>query len=288
MLSIGASRRPIYSGRGPLKSYLLSSHQNSGMTLRKNKLRERLRKGEPTIGTHIQCSWPTIVEIVGQAGSFHYVEFTSTYGPYDLYALENLGRAAELCDLTAMIKVDADPKVFVAQRAVGSGFQSILFADLRSIEEVEEAIRAVRAEPEGWNGCSMERADRILEGGTRSFVKYCDDVVVAIMVEKRSLYDKLEDLMNLERVDIAMSNSLHTQYSHPTIVEAERRIIKTALKYDKHPRVELGGSQPAFEKSLKKYMSLGVRDFSVGQDTVILQNWWSDFGRLTAKTLGTQ
>jgi len=252
-----------------------------------------MRKGKPTIGTHVLSSWPTVVEVIGLTKAVDYVEFTSQYSPYDLYALENIARAAELHDLTAMIKVDAEPKMYLAQRAIGSGFQSILFADLRTVKDVEDAIRIVRAEPKGWNGCSNERAEKLTYGGTKEFVKYCDDVVVNIMIEKNSLYEKLEDVMNLDGVDMiqfgpcdfSMSKGLHGQYKNAAIVDAERRTIKMALKYDKHPRAEIGGTLPEYEKKLKWYTSQGVKDFCIGTDTGIIFDWVKNYGKFTRESL---
>ena len=37
--------------------------------MRKNRLRELLNAGEPTLGTHLLSTWPTLVELIGQAGA---------------------------------------------------------------------------------------------------------------------------------------------------------------------------------------------------------------------------
>ena len=89
--------------------------------MRPNKLREKLNAGEPTLGTHIHTTWPSIVEALGHTGAYDYVEFVAEYGPFDLHDLDNLARAAELWDLGTMIKVDAENRAYVAQRAIGSG-----------------------------------------------------------------------------------------------------------------------------------------------------------------------
>src|SRR5437899_1754701 len=115
--------------------------------MRKNRLRELLNSGQPTLGTHIHSSWPTIVELVGHSGMFDYVEFVGEYAPYDLYALENLGRAVDLFDhMSAMMKIEQEPRTFLAIRALGSGIQNVLFADPRTVEDVQACVRAVRAE----------------------------------------------------------------------------------------------------------------------------------------------
>ena len=60
--------------------------------LKKNKLRELLNAGRPSMGTRLQCNWPTITELVGQTKKFDYVEILAEYAPFDLFGLENIGR----------------------------------------------------------------------------------------------------------------------------------------------------------------------------------------------------
>ena len=67
--------------------------------MRRNRLREKLATGEPTLGTRIHSTWPSVIEIVGHTGVFDYVEFVAEYAPYDLYDLDNIGRAVELVDM---------------------------------------------------------------------------------------------------------------------------------------------------------------------------------------------
>ena len=51
-----------------------------------------------------------------------------------------------------------------------------------------------------------------------------------------------------------------------------------ALKYNKHPRAEIESVfTEDFEKDLKRYKDLGVRDFCVGVDVVIQYEWVKRF-----------
>lgn len=269
-------------------------------TLRRNKLRELMREGKPTLGTHLHSSWPGFMEVVGNSETMDYVEFSSVYAPFDLYALENLARASELYDMSTMIKIDPVPNYFLAQRAIGAGFQNVLFADFRTLSDVEGAIKAVRPEPEGMNGCWLHRVEGYtLENGSKNFVKYAKDVVIAIMIEKKPLYDKVEDVMNYDDVDMiqfgpcdfAMSIGHPGEWSHPKVREAEERTIKLALKYDKHPRAELGSNYTTgtagYEKTMKRYSDLGVTDYCVGYDVSIIMDWMKQYGTLTRKAFPT-
>ena len=141
--------------------------------MRHNKLRELLDAGQPTIGTHVHSTWPSTVEAIGHTGMFDYVEFVAEYAPFDLYALDNFCRAVELFDMSAMIKVDQEPRRFLAQRAIGAGFQSVLFADSRTVEDARECVRAVRPDtPEavGFYGVAVLRFAYMGYGGTPDLV----------------------------------------------------------------------------------------------------------------------
>lgn len=97
--------------------------------MKKNKLREHLNSGKPLLSTRMWSTNPLFWEIVGQTGNFDYVEFLAEYAPFDFTDLPNMARAAELNDMGTMIKLDFQGRGYVAQKAVQSGFQSILFVD---------------------------------------------------------------------------------------------------------------------------------------------------------------
>ena len=125
-----------------------------------NKLRELLNQNKPTMGTHMSSSLPHLWELVGSTGQFDYIEHTSQYGPWDLYDLDNMCRAAELTNTSTMIKIDRNPKDYLAQRAIASGFNGILFADIMTAEEAKDCIKAVRLPPVGTNGWISTRGIR--------------------------------------------------------------------------------------------------------------------------------
>lgn len=255
--------------------------------MRRNRLRELLKADQPSLGTHVHSSWPTIIELVGHSGMFDYVEFVGEYAPYDLYALENLGRAVDLFDhMTAMMKIEQEPRTYLTIRAIGSGIQNVLFADPRTKEDVEECVRAVRADAPhagGRHGVGMRRdVGFVMEPGTPAFVQALDDAVVALMIEKASAVENLESLLSVKGVDMvqfgpadySMSLGLTGQFNHPRVKEAEKYVIDTALKMGVAPRAEI--SHP---EEMQRYLEMGVKHFCVGTDVSILFNWFRDSGK---------
>ena len=90
--------------------------------MRANKLRQLLAAGRPTLGTRLNATWPSVVEVVGHTGLFDYVEFLAEYSPFHPYALDDFCRAAELHDLGTVIKLDVGARNPLVQQAVGAGF----------------------------------------------------------------------------------------------------------------------------------------------------------------------
>ena len=251
--------------------------------MRENKLRMLMRKGEPTLGTRFLIPWPGVIELIGYTGVFDYVEFVAEYAPFTLHDLDNFARAAELVGLSSMIKIDQEPRTFLAERALAAGIQNVLFADIRTVEDAEEAVKAVRSEPKGINGIRMDRrVGYVFSIASREdVVKMCDDAVVAIMVEKESAVENLEEILSVDGIDMvqfgpadySLSIGHPGEKNHPKVREAELKTIKTALKMDVPPRAEI-----RTPKDAEKYVKLGVRNFSLNTDVRVLFSWFKENG----------
>ncbi len=260
--------------------------------MRPNRLRQLLDAGQPTLGTRLMGNWPTLIELVGHAGGFDYVEFCAEYAPYDHRTLEEMGRAIELFDhLSGMIKIEQESRAATAVRAIGAGFQSVLFADPRDVDEVAQCLRAVRSErPKsgGLQGVNLHRA-AITEAGSEAWAGAMDQVVIALMIEKESALDNLEamldypgvDMVQFGPADFANSIGVTGQFDHPRVKEAERTVIQTAMKKGVHPRVEL--NRPA---GFEPYLEMGVKHFNVGIDVRTLFDWYRETGNLMRRELG--
>lgn len=253
-----------------------------------NHLRERLESNEVSIGTRMQTQWPGVLEVIGQTDRFDYVEFLAEYAPYDLRDLENMARAAELSDLSMMIKIDAESRGFVAQRAMAAGIQNLLFADIRTAEDAREAVAAVRPEPEGDNGIRSDRRNGYVGGyaSPEEVVEWCEEAVVAVMVEKEETVANLGEILAVEGIDMvqfgpadySLSIGEPGSFDAPEAQEAERETIETALEMGVAPRAEIRHPGAA-----EAYLDLGVRDFSLNTDTRILHHWYTEQGGALAE-----
>ncbi len=263
--------------------------------MKNNRLRELLNEGKPTLGTHVITPWPGIVEVIGHSGAFDYVEYVGEYSPFSLEQLDNFGRAIELFpNMSSMMKVEEQTRGFIATRALGAGIQNLLFTDCRSAEEVRQCIRLVRSEtPEagGIHGCSMRRnVGYVLEAGSEAWAKAMDEVVIAIMIEKKGAMENLEEILSIKGVDMvqfgpadySISIGKPGQGKDLGVQKIQRDMIELALKKGVAPRVEAA----SFEQS-KLYVEMGVRHFCIGTDLGIIYGWCRQQGESMRELLAS-
>ncbi len=263
--------------------------------MRRNRLRELLEDGRPSVGIHVHSPWPSIIEMVGHSGNFDYVEYVAEYAPHDLQTLDNLGRAIDLFDdLSGMIKVEDGIGDWLANRAMGAGIQNLLFSDIRTVEQAKRAVRAVRADFPGRNGehgVNMRRYVRFgQDAGTPEFIESLDHAVVALMIEKAEAVENLDSILSVDGIDMvqfgpadyALSIGKPRRYDDDEVVEAERYVIESALARGIQPRAELAGPD-----GIERYLELGVRHFCIGTDVSILMNWFRTEGARIKEILGS-
>jgi 2-keto-3-deoxy-L-rhamnonate aldolase RhmA len=252
------------------------------MTTMENSIRQLLREGKPTIGTHLSSTWPTLWETVGTTNQFDYVEFDSQMGAWDLHDLDNMCRAAELTGTGTMIKIDRNPKDWIAKRAIAAGFEAILFADIMTAKEVRECVQAVRLPPEGVNSFLGTRGIPIMD----DYVKRIDDIVIAVMIEKSTLVDELEEVLAVDGIDMIQFGSVDYWLSLRTPGKPFRddlkdriqadfdRVNEIAISAGIRARVETGDAQ-----SCQYFLERGIRDFCIGWDTEAVRQWCMTHGK---------
>lgn len=260
----------------------------------KNRLRKLLDEGKPTIGTHYSCTWANLVEIIGNSQQFDYAEFTGQYGPYTLHDLEHLARACELTGMDAMIKIDQEPRTFIATRAIQAGFTAMLFADCRTAEDVRKCVESVKLIPQG--GINGMQYGRVMGYGTvggqpvtlQDYVKFIDDIVIAIMIETQTLADDIEEALSVPGIDMVQfgPSDFSIAIGHPgegyrnaKITEAMERSYQAAKRKGIRIRAECSVEE------MQKWIDLGCKDFCIGSDTATISIWARNTGKAIRDTL---
>jgi 2-keto-3-deoxy-L-rhamnonate aldolase RhmA len=258
------------------------------MMMPKNKLRQLLREGKPTVGTHYSCVWANLVEIIGNSQYFDYAEFTGQYGPYTPHDLEHLARACELTDMDAMIKIDQEPRTYITARAIQAGFTAMLFADCRTVDDVRKCVQSVKLIPQG--GMNGLQFGRVMGYGKvrgepvslADYVKFIDEIVIAVMIETKTLSDDIEEALSVPGIDMVQfgPGDFSISIGHPgegyknaQISEALEKSYNAAKRKGIRIRAECGVEE------MPKWIEMGCKDFCVGSDTGTISAWAQSSGK---------
>jgi 4-hydroxy-2-oxoheptanedioate aldolase len=118
-----------------------------------------------------------------------------------------------------------------------------------------------------------------------------DDVVIAIMIEKKGAIENLEEILSVKGVDMvqfgpvdySISIGKPGQVRDPEVQKAHQLMIETALKKGVAPRVEIS----SFEQA-KPFVEMGVRHFCIGWDTGIIFQWCRQQGQAMRDLLASK
>jgi 2-keto-3-deoxy-L-rhamnonate aldolase RhmA len=259
--------------------------------LKKNVLRTILQEGRPSLATRLWSPWPFFTEAAGSTGKYDYIEFLAEYAPFTQYDLENIPRAAELHNMGSMIKIDFQNRAYIAQKAIGSGFQAIMFTDCQTAEDVAESIRLVKPETPEDGGRFGYPNKRFIGFQPRlpqmEHAQRQREVVLSFMIEKAVAVENIEaicavpgvDMVQFGPSDYCMSRGWDARDHVDEHKAAERKVIEVALKNGVQPRCEIQTPEAA-----QYYIDLGVRHFCLGDQLVYLLNCWNeDGGKLKEK-----
>lgn len=253
--------------------------------MRTNRLRHLLANGLPSIGTRIETTWPVITEIVGATGHFDYVEFVAEYAPFSQADLENIARAAELNNMSSMIKLDFQNRAYVAQKAMASGFQAIMFTDHKTADEVRESVWVVRPdtpEDQGRFGYPNRRWIGYRPNGPQmDYAAMVRETVLVFMIEKAETMENIEEICSVPGVDMvqfgpsdySMSRGWNSSEHVAEFKAVEREMIKVALAHGVQPRCEINSPDDA-----KYYVDLGVKHFCLGDELRNNTIYWNRQG----------
>lgn len=260
-----------------------------------NKIRKLINEGKPTLATRVWHCSPMTAELVGASGQFDYFEFVAEYSPFSQEGLANMARAAELTETGSMIKVDFANRFYVAQKAVAVGFQSVLFTDHHTADEVRETIRYMKPDCAEFGGRFGYPNNRYIGYTGRlsatDHIKRLNDVVLAFMIEKQDSVEQIEDICSIPGVDMvqfgpndySMSNGCNPLDMIDKVKDTDKRIIEVALEHGVRPRIEIYGPT----EMAKPYIELGVKDFMWGDETAILGGAYAQNGAEMRSLLGT-
>lgn len=202
--------------------------------MRTNTAKAKLRAGEVVNGCFTRYPEPGIVEVLGYQG-WDFLVFDGEHGTIDPRDCENMTRAAELREVTSMVRVTTNQPPTLL-RYLDTGVQGVQVPWVNTAEEAERAVKSVKYHPLGIRGLAGVRAANY--GQTYPMTEYVgranDETLVVLQIESREGVANLDailavpgiDVVFIGPMDLSQSFGYPGQPGHPDVQKVMQRITE--------------------------------------------------------------
>jgi 4-hydroxy-2-oxoheptanedioate aldolase len=179
-----------------------------------HKMRDKWRRGEPTLGPFVQLPAPGEIEIFAFVG-FDFVIVDLEHGAINLETAENMMRAAHAQGIVPIVRPLANRTELIVA-ALNIGAAGVLVPHVDSAAEARAAVAATQFRPQGLQRlddrdmfkrgvCPFVRAaDYSAAKGPAYYSAANDAVISGILLEGQSAYDELDEILEIEALDLIL------------------------------------------------------------------------------------
>jgi 2-keto-3-deoxy-L-rhamnonate aldolase RhmA len=164
-----------------------------------SSLKKRLKEHNLTIGSWITLAHPTIAEILAYAG-FDWLVVDLEHSVITIREAEELIRVTELSGSIPLVRLTSNNSDQI-KRVMDAGAHGVIVPMVKTKEDVENAIAALRYPYSGKRGIGLARAQR----WGNSFKKYFEwletESIIIVQIEHIDAVDNLEEIFSAENID---------------------------------------------------------------------------------------
>jgi 4-hydroxy-2-oxoheptanedioate aldolase len=197
--------------------------------VRANKTKARLTAGETVFGCFYRYPEPGLVEVLSYQG-WDFILFDGEHGTLEPRDCENLARAAELHDVTTLVRVTTNQPPLIL-RYLDTGIQGAQIPMINSKAEAEAAVRAVKYHPRGVRGLAGVRADDYAQ--RQPFKDYVvqanKETMVIAQVETGAAVEQIAEITEVPDIDVIFIGQTDLSHSLGVPGDTENLIVQAAL-----------------------------------------------------------
>jgi len=237
-----------------------------------NIVKEKLRRGEPSIGCISGLYSPQLAEMIGLAGYDFYI-VDDEHGAFGWLQVEEMIRAASYAGLVPIVRTDYDPSSI--QKVLDRGGRGVQIPMVSTREDAERVVERAKYPPAGKRGTAF--STRAAGYGFRGGVEYMNaadaDSLVIVHIETPEAVDNFEAIMTVPGIDVAFVGPLDLCVNmgykaegigHPAVQENIR------LVYEKAKRLGVPvGTIAATREEIEAALDLGATFVAVVATAVI-------------------
>jgi 2-keto-3-deoxy-L-rhamnonate aldolase RhmA len=239
------------------------------------KIKEKLKKGEPSIGSWMSMAHTSIAEILAMAG-YDWVVVETEHTSIDVSEVMRLIMAIEQRGSIPLVRLAwVDP--IQAKAVLDAGAAGVIVPMVNTKKDAELAVQMTKYPPLGIRGVGLARA----HGYGQNFNEYVEransDSLLILQIEHIDAVNNIEEILSVPGIDgtfigpydLSMSLGIPGQINHPDVVNAKNKVLEATLRHGLSAGIHLVHPDTAAIEC-KEMIEQGYRFIAVGTDILFL------------------
>lgn len=237
-----------------------------------NKFRDKIRRGEASLGTVITFVDSTVTEALCSLLDFVWSDME--HNALSLEAVQAHIMATKGSDTTSLVRVAWNDPVLV-KPVLDIGADGVIVPLVRTADDVRRAVAACRYPPEGIRGFGPRRASGYGRLGGPEFCRLANPTVITIVqIEHIDAVRNLDEILAVPGLtsivlgpnDLSGSMGLMGQPRHPDVMHEIETVIAKARRTGVFVGIGVGGD-PGI---LMEWADKGVQWLAMGSDVGLM------------------
>lgn len=219
-----------------------------------NLMKRAIAEGKPVIGTMIaEFRQPAVVQLLANAG-FDFVIIDNEHGMFSTETIADLSRMAKPLGLTPIVRVPDIAYPYIAQ-SLDAGAQGVMIPRITSVEQIRQAVQAMKYPPAGVRGMALSRAHTDFRSGSLAdaLSQANEETLLIVQIETRQAVEQIDDFVAVPGVDVALVGpadlsialGLPGQLDHPQMQQAIAGVVAACQRQGIAPAIHMNDMQLA-------------------------------------------
>jgi len=240
-----------------------------------SRIKEKLKRGEVSIGSWISLAHVSNAEILAAAG-YDWIAIETEHTAIDMREVLRLIMAIEGRGAVPMVRLAGiDP--LQAKTALDSGAAGLLVPLVNTRAAAELAVTMAKYPPQGFRGMGVARA----HGYGKHFAEYVsqanEDTLLVVQIEHIEAVRNIEEILSVPGIDgtfigpydLSASLGIPGQIDHPEVQAAKQRVLEVTLAHGLTAGIHLLHPDQA-AANLRQCIVEGYRFIALGSDIMFL------------------
>jgi len=253
----------------------------------RNKLKEKINKGEAVIGTWNTLSSPLVTEVLAQSGlDFQIIDLE--HGPFAMDQVHLHVSSCEGSQCTPLVRIPENSD-WMALQVLDQGAYGVVVPHIESLDDAKALAEATKYYPKGSRGFTpFSKAGGYSDDSISEYVdKAIYETLNIVIIESKKGLENLEEILKVDAIDVVYFGAYDLSQAlgfpgdmqHPSLIQEIQQGIDLVNNADKYA----GGFVPKNKEDVQKMLNMGMKFITYEVDSSLIHksfnsisSWFSE------------